>query len=188
MNCKVAVASIATSFLLIGCAAQSVAPPNAGVRDDAFLPYREIVTQSFEAPQPGGGRIRGHLAARRDKATGALATHAALGIVYVQKTSRRYETARNSRADALPLRRLFHDGAGCRRQSGCAHAELYQVDIPEADLRAALASGAGYPVKLFARDGHATLFPISNELVAALFKEVDAARPAPVANSRPTHR
>jgi hypothetical protein len=183
-----AVAAVATALLHVGCAGQSIAPPAAGARDDTFLPYREIATTSFEVTQPGGDRTRGHLTARRDKGTGALSTHAILGVVYGQKTSRHYEAARNNRAEALPYRQLFHDGAGCRRQAGCAHAELFQVDIPEADLRRALAAGEGYPIKLFGRAGHNTLFPIPKELVAALFREVDAAPSNVVAEKRAASR
>lgn len=181
------VAAIATALLVAGCAAQSVAPA-AGVRDDAFLPYREIATTSFETVQPGGDRVRGHLTARRDRGTGTLTTHAVLGVTYWQKPSRRYEAAHNNRAQALPIRQLFQDGAGCRRQAGCAHAELFQVDVPEADLRRALAAGEGYPIKLFGRAGHNTLFPIPKELVAALFKEADAASATVVAAKGPAGR
>jgi hypothetical protein len=188
MKRRVAAVAVATALLLVGCAGQTVGPPAAGVRDDAFLPYHLITTTSLEAVQPGGDRIRAQLTARRDKATGAVTTHAILGVVYAQKTSRHYEAARNIRAVALPFRQLFQDGAGCRRQDGCAHAELYQVDIPEADLRRALAVGEGYPVKLFGRAGHNTLFPIPKEIVAALFKELDAAPSAVVATKGPTKR
>lgn len=183
-----AVAVVAAAVMLAGCAAQSVAPPTAGTRDDAFLPYREIVTTSFEAVQPGGDRVRGHLTARRDRSTGTLTTHAVVGVVYAQKASRRYEAARNNRAEALPLRQLFQDGAGCRRQTGCAHAELYQVDIPEADLRTASASGSGYPIKLFGRAGHATLIPIPKDLVAMLVKQVDTSLPTSLAEQKPANR
>ena len=177
MRCGPAFVALA-ALLVAGCAAQGGAPqalaPTAGTRDDAFLPYREMATSSFEAGQLPGDRVRGSLVARRDKSTAALTTHAILGVVYAQQASRRYETARNARAEALPFRQLYHDGAGCRRQAGCAHAELFQVDIPEADLRRAAAAGEGYPIKLFGRAGHTSLFPVPKELVAALLKEVDA--------------
>lgn len=162
--------------LVAGCAGQGLAPSAAATRNDAFLPFREITTPGFKARLPEGGEIHGHLGARRDKQTGAVTTHAILGIVYAQKLSRRYEFARNARTEALPLRLLVHDGVGCRRQTGCAHMELFQADIPEADLRRARSTDEGYAIKLFGRLGHATLFPIPKELVAALIEGID--RPA----------
>lgn len=171
----------AVLLLAAGCAAQSLPPPAAANRNDAFLPYREMATVGFRARPPDGGEIHGHLGARRDKQSGKLTTHAILGVVYAQKLSRRYETARNARAETLPFRHLVHDGAGCRKQAGCAHIEMFQVDIPEADLRRAHAAGEGYPIKMFGRIGHTTLFPIPKELVAALIKEIDASASAPAA-------
>lgn len=188
MKCTVAIATVAAACVIGGCAPRVGAPPIATVRDDSFLPYREIATSSFETKLGGGDRARGHLAARRDKTTGTVTTYAVLGVVYAQRTSRRYDSARNNRAEALPLRQLFHDGAGCRRKTDCAHAELYQVDIPEADLRRALGEGEGYAIKLFGRIGHATLFPIPKELVAGLISEIDATRSRPGAAHPPPDR
>ncbi len=182
----VAVTAIVSGMWLAGCAAPGAisSPAAVATRDDGFLPYREIATTSFEAVQPGGDRVRGHLAARRDKTTGTLATHAALGVIYGGKKSRHYEAARNNRAELLAFRRLYHDGTGCKRGAVCAQAELFQVEIPESDLRRALMAGEDYPIKLFDRAGRNTLFPIPKELVAALFKEIDAGVPATVADQR----
>ena len=173
----IVVGPLAVAVMAAGCAAKPLEPPAAATRNDAFLPYREIATAPIEQTQPGGGAIMAHLVARRDKASGALTTHAMLGVVYGQRLARRYEQARNARAEALPLRQLVNDGSRCRRQAGCAHLEMFQVDIPEADLRRAHAAAEGYPIKLFGRIGHATLFPIPKEMVAALLVEVGGVTP-----------
>ena len=174
-NCLVLVALAIGITAIAGCSASPPAPTAvASVREDTFLPYREISTASFDIPQALGGRIRGHLTARLAKSTGAVTTHAVVGVVYAQKLGRRYEQARNARAESLPFRLLAHDGNGCRKQTGCAHLELFQIDIPEADLRRAAASGEGYPIKMFGRAGAATLFPFPPDLVRALVKNIDA--------------
>jgi len=184
MACRVWFSALLLGVLSSGCAAPAApsAVP-AAIRDDAFQPYREIATQSFEAAPSGGDRVRGHLAARRDRANGELAVRAVLGVVYVHKTGRHYETARNSRAEALPFRRLHRDDAACRRAMGCARAELFEVDVPLRDLQRALNAGDGYPIKMFSRAGDATLFPIPPALIVALFRGIDKTAPAVVANA-----
>lgn len=188
MRIERALAAVAALALAAGCAAQSLGPPAASTRSDTFLPYREMATSIIKARSPEGADISAYLGARRDKQTDALTTHAFLAVVYVQKLGRRYESARNARAEALPFRLLVHDGAACRKQMGCAHMEMFQVDIPEADLRQARAAGEGYPIKLFGRLGHNTLFPIPKELVASLLDEIDRPASATLAAKAPAGR
>lgn len=168
---RTAVLLLIGASLLAGCSAQTAAPGGT-LRDDRFLPYREFATPRFAVRQ-GLEQISGHLTARHDKATGAVTTHALVGVVYAQKLGRRYEGARNARAELLPFSQLMHDGAGCRRQAGCVHAEAFRIEIPLADLRAAAAAGEGYPIKMFGRAGYETFYPIPKDLVALLVREVD---------------
>lgn len=175
----VAALIVASSSFVTGCT-NSTPPPAlvvATARDDNFLPYREINTASFEVAQAAGGIVRGRLVARIDKSSGAVTTHAVLGVVYTQKLGRHYEQARNARAEPLSFRSLAHDGTGCRKQSGCAHLQFFEVDIPEADLKRAAASGEGYPIKMFGKTGVSTLYPVPKELVAELVKSIEASPP-----------
>jgi hypothetical protein len=172
--------------LLPACAVQTAAP-TGGLRDDRFLPYREFSTPRF-ALRHGREQISGHLTARHDKATGAISTYAIVAVVYGQKLGRRYEAARNARAETLPFTQMLHDGAGCRRQAGCAHAEMFRIEVPLADLRAAATAGEGYPIKMFGRAGYETLYPIPKELVALLMAEIGSWSGEPVAAARSARR
>ncbi|MGE3916802.1 MAG: hypothetical protein AB7F78_14010 [Hyphomicrobiaceae bacterium] len=171
------------------CSSASVETPGASPirqRDDAFLPYREVTTSPFESGRLPGDRISGSLGARVDRKTGAATTYALLTVVYAERQGRRYETARNLQAEALPMRQVYKDGSHCRKLSGCVHAEAFQVDLPPAELRQALAAGNGYAIKLFGRAGAGTVFAFPKDTLAALFKAIDA--PAAVAASARTTR
>lgn len=181
---------LGAAAMLASCASPAVSPSvpaQAAARDDKFLPYTEVVTATHAIGQFPADHVRMHLVAHLDRTSGKATTHAILSVVYAQRPSRHYESARNERAALLPMRQLMQDGGWCRRQRGCAHAESYQVDIPESDLRQARSSGAGYPIKLFARAGAPVLFPIQKEQVGSLVAALDRGPPpagTPVAQTR----
>lgn len=162
---------------LAACASPANVPQ---LRDDQFLPYREVSTPVVQGVGSTERTSMG-LIGRRDRASRAVSTHALVGVSYFAREGRRYEQARSSQAEALPMRRIKHDGAACRRKEGCHHVEVFLVDVPEPELRKAQAARTGYPIKLFTRAGQATLFPLTSEQVATLFSLLEATADAAVA-------
>lgn len=168
---------LASAFFVVsigGCTINTPATETV-LRDDQFLPYLEFSTPLY----PGGApHTQMALIARRDRKSGTLTTYAMLAVGYLGLT-RTYEQARNQRTDQLRLRKIRHLGQQCRQGASCAHTEVVEVELPEPDLRRALAAREGYPVKLFARTGVPVLFPFAHVHIAQLFGSVDAGKTAP---------
>lgn len=184
-----AASTVVLCSLIAGCAGPGLDSPEAKatrVLNDNFLPYQEVTTALVRSGSGLTEIATMRLVGRRDRKSGAVSTHAIVAIQYHQKLGRRYESARNASTELLPMHRLQTDGAGCRKEAGCVHFEEFLVDIPEPQLRQANAAGKGYPVKLFARAGGGTEYPIPPVLVASLMTALDtglAAVPGVTANA-----
>ncbi len=163
-------ASIAVlgSALLAACAVNQVAPAIA-LRDDTFRPYREYTTgQRTVGGYPN--TITTELVARVDRKTGASATLLGVGFVYKAERMRRYESARNARAEALTLQRVSRHRS-CEKRS-CVFDENVTIEIPESELRRATASG--YQLKVFAQDGGDATLAIEKADIERLLAALDA--------------
>ena len=153
-------------------------------RDDPFLPYVATAGKTIEmyAGPITSERHTVSLLARRDRKTGVLTTHAHIQLRYHQVAHRRYETARNDRAEALGLKAISSMGAGCRKPEGCPHLEEFLVDIPEPQLREAQQSG--YKFKVFNKAGEWVYFQVPPQLVKALFVASDSPTGAKAAETK----
>jgi len=154
--------------------------------DDRFKPYREYASTEVASVNVLGVGAK-NLVARVDRKTGAATMLLQFQIQYKDTHRRLYETARNDRAELLPLTSVQRQGQ-CRFGNECPYLELFTVQIPEADLRAAAAEG--YRVKVFARNGPEILIGIPKMVISNLLAQVDADRagrtpaPAPVTTAR----
>ncbi len=174
-------------FCVAGCAGQQQQIEAASaikLTDDGFRPFREYST----GPITSGNAVgigRKQLVGRVDRKTGAATFALQFEIAYNASNKRRYDSARNARAEPLPFHAVPRK-AECDRRSGtCTYDELFVVTIPEADLRAAPAEG--YQVKAFAKAGPDALISVPKPLIASLLARIDADRggAAPAAASTP---
>lgn len=175
---RTVVAVLMSCGFAAGCAGPGLDSPEAKatkVINDNFLPYQELTTALLRSGNGTTEIATMRLIGRRDRKNGSVTTHAVVAIHYHQKLGRRYETARNANTELLPLHRLQNEGTGCRKENGCVHFEEFLIDIPEPQLREANAAGKGYPIKLFARAGGGTEYPIPPVLVASLMGALDGA-------------
>ena len=172
----IALSLIAVLLMLAGCAGGLDTPQalETKTRDDPFLPYVATAGKTIEmyAGPITAERHTVSLLARRDRKTSVLSTHAHIHLRYHQVVHRRYETARNDRAEALTIKLISSMGAGCRKQEGCPHLEEFLVDIPEPQLREA--QQTGYKFKVFNKPGEWVHFQIPPPLVKALFVAADS--------------
>ena len=157
------------SAFLAACAAGGSAPEIA-VRDDNFRPYREYTTgKQLVSTYPN--TFAAELIGRVDRKTGATTTLISADFAYQDDRMRKYESARDARAEALPLQGISRVRS-CE-QHVCVHEEKFAVEIPEDALRRAPAGG--YQPKIFARDGGDTTVTIPKGqidlLLAALHKQ-----------------
>jgi hypothetical protein len=166
------------ALLLAAC---SMKPPTeAAARDDQFRPYREVETAPFRfVVQPGNMTMR--LVAQIDRQTGAVATLVKIHHTYIGQHRHSYETARNSRAEQLKFTVVARYG-NCHVRTNCPLDELYIVDVPEADLRAA--GKAGYLFKVFPRVGQDIIVTVPPEMITSLFALVDHDRSRAATASR----
>ena len=164
---------------LSGCASQEqklAAASQIKLTDDQFLPYRRYTTGSISSPPIAvgtAGLSDKELIAQVDRKTGAVNVGLQFQIQYTSVLRRTYETARNTRAQTLPLKAVTRHSSDCSRKSGtCSFFEVLIVELPEAELRAC--GPAGYPVKVFAHVGRDVEIDIPKSLIVALFTEIDA--------------
>jgi hypothetical protein len=174
---------LAAAIALAGCASteQKIAQASEiKAADDPFKPYREYSTGAVTSGNMlgSGGKI---LMARVDRKTGAVTTLLHFQIVYNDGHVRQYETARNARAEQLPLRTLLRQGR-CKLGGHCPYSDSFEVTLPEPDLRQAGADG--YMIKVFARNGPEIMILVPKPMIASLLARVDADRT--IAAARPT--
>jgi hypothetical protein len=174
--------------VLLGLAACSIPPPPNEIRarDDQFAPYRELATGNFR-PAFDGTPVAARLMARIDRQTGVTRTFLRMEIAYRGTHRRSYEIARNNRAEMLRLSHIANHGRACPKTQDCNISEVLEIDLPEADLRAA--GPAGYSFKLFAKIGPEVIVTTPRDLITNLTALIDADRkafPPPVAAASPT--
>lgn len=172
MRIRPAIAVLCTLLLAACGAGASIDSPEAQVvraKNDPFLPYYEFVGAELRHKEATFTHSL-RLVAHKDRKTGALATYAQVEIEYNSDTTHHYEQARNEQAEPLKMRKVDALGGACRKAGGCKHKEVFMVDLPEAELRAARKTG--YKIKLFARTGYDAYFPIPWQLVDALYKQI----------------
>ncbi len=148
--------------------------------DDRFLPYNEVASATItQSPGPlSSERQWLQLLARRDRKTGALTTHARIGIAYSRQQRYHFDQVRAHTTELLPMRELARtDAAFCKSDQSCPHTADLLVDIPEPQLRAA--TQGGYAFRIYSRDGYSITFPVPSQLITALFKAVDAGTGTP---------
>ena len=175
----------AAAVLAIGCGvgacasgANSPAAQQVAAKADPFRPYDEVSTVTLKqaaATQIVTLRLLG----RRDRTTKTVTTHAFVQIAYEAAGARRYESARNEKAQPLKFAVLSKAIPRCQAKAGCFFTEEYLVDIPETELRAA--RQAGYRFKIFARSTPELLIAVPAPIIVALAEGMDkqlAATPA----------
>lgn len=158
------------ALIMAGC---SVAPPAADIRekDDPFSPAKTMATGFVRVPSQAAV-VGLQLVAEVDRKSGEARAVARVQLLYNDGHGRKYETARNDRAEALPLVTQATKGR-CSLGAQCPHEEIIAVTLPIADLRRV--SGEGYRFKLFARIGPDVLVTVPRDLVANLIASVDGA-------------
>lgn len=177
---------LASAIIHAGCSAGGGGEPTiVGVlpetkgRDDPFSPWQEHTTAMLRTGAvPNVTTVR--LIGRRERKTGLVTTHARVAIHYEDHVKRYYDTARNARAEPMRVTVVTRDFPLCGKRP-CRYSEEVMVDLPEAELRDAVAGGKGYPFKLFSRVGKESLVVVPKDLVASLFTSVGPGAPAPAA-------
>ncbi len=162
------VCGVVLAVFVAGC---SAAPPAAEIRekDDPFSPAKTMATGFVRVPSPVAV-VGLQLVAEVDKKTGDAKAIARVQLLYNDAHGRKYETARNDRAEALPLVTQAAKGR-CALGNQCPHEEIVAVTLPLADLRRV--SGDGYRFKLFARIGPDVLVTVPRDLAANIVASVD---------------
>jgi hypothetical protein len=167
---------LASALLGLAACGETISSDGGGSArwvDDKFKPHQQISSEPVHMTGPWG-RLGMALLARRDRTTGSFTTHAVVSVAYNGTYTRQYEEARSASTELLAFRQLVHTGAGCQKAGGCPHSHTFEIAVPEAALRKALAASDGYPIKMFARTGEATLFPITAGQVRTLLQAIDA--------------
>ncbi len=166
----------AASIALLGLAACAggASAPEIALRDDAFRPYREYTTgQRVVRAYPN--TLATELIARVDRKTGATTTLLSADFTYWASRMRRYDSARDARAEALTFAKTSRHRA-CEKGT-CVYEERFTVEIPQAQLRSAPVDG--YQLKVFAREGGDATITIGKGDIEQLLAALDA----PVAQS-----
>ncbi len=144
--------------------------------DDPFLPYREHTSGLLRESVPlfADASARGKvLIARVDKKTGARAFRLQVLFAYSARTKRRYETARNERAELLALVVVKRERTQCsRRLEQCQQFETIDIALKEADLRAA--GPQGLATRVFPREGPPATLVLDKAAIQGVLARVDA--------------
>ena len=171
--------SVLLPGLLMGCGVseQQIAQASTiRVNDDQFLPYREYTTGGVMGGNPlgfGAGIAQKNLAARVDRKTGYTMVLLQFALAYSNPVKRGYESASNAQAQPLKVVTVTSRKHNCsRKEDTCSIYEVFQIELPQAELRQTGADG--YPIKLFARAGEDIEIAIPKVLITSLFAKVDA--------------
>ena len=169
-----AMAIVVAGSLLAGCAGggtgtldaetQAVAP-----RDEAKA-VREVAIPGVRV-SGGENQLALTLGARIDRQSQS-APQLRAEITYTATAARTYDTARDLAGKIL---RTERPGSGDRCKPGvaCAYVEIVRIELPDAELRQAKATG--YRLKLFARNGPEIEIGIPGGQIAALYDKIDGA-------------
>ena len=125
-------------LLLVGC---SIPPPAAEIRekDDPFSPQKQIATGFVRVPSETA-TVGLQLVAEVDRATKVAKAIARVQLLYVAAHGRKYDVARNDRAEQLPLTVQATKGR-CGLGNQCPHEEIVAVSIAITELRRGAADG-----------------------------------------------
>lgn len=161
------------AFALPGCQINPAPSEEITLQDDAFRPFVEYATPDLRlSSYPDLAVLK--LVARIDRKTRETSTLAGLVLVYPGRAMRKYNSARNARAEVLrfykPLRQRE-----CEKRV-CSVSETLMIEIPETELRRAPPDG--YKLKVFARDGSDMLVAIPRGVIERLFAKIDK-QPSP---------
>ena len=159
---------------LQGCgpSLQVTPPSQITARDDTFQPFKEFRSGRVTL-RHYPNIVSYELIGRLDRKSGVLTTQIEVDFAYNAPRRRYYNAARNARAEPLRLVPLRANGR-CSGGAPCPHEEVFEIAIPEADLRQAPADG--YALKLFAKDGPETVITIGKERILAMLSAADGAR------------
>ena len=154
----------------LGLSACAIGPPtDVAARDDQFRPYREVETATYMIPvHPGMMQLR--LTAHIERTTGAVTTLIKVKHAYTGQHRHNYGIARNERAEQLKLNVVARYG-NCRVRTECPLDELYTIEVPETELRAATTKGYRYQV--FPQVGPDILVTVPAPTIAAFFALLD---------------
>ncbi len=156
-------AALLAAVLVAGCAGGGAgtldAPPVATAREITIPEVRVA---------GGEQQLALTLGVRVGPGAGQAAPMLRVEIRYTGVT-RLYDTARDAQGRVLKTERA--GGEGCK--AGAACAETVRIDLPDAELRQAKATG--YRLKLFARNGPEIEIGIPGGQIAALYERVDGA-------------
>ena len=163
------------AFALPGCQINPAPSEEITLQDDEFRPFVEYATGTIRlSSYPNYILLK--LIARIDRKTGKTSTLASVTFVYPGRAMRKYNSARNARAEVLrfykPLRQRE-----CEKRV-CSVSETLMIEIPETELRRAPPDG--YKLKVFARDGSDMLVAIPRGVIERLFAKLDK-QPGPKA-------
>ncbi len=179
------------AVLLSACANQQQQIEAAsGIKsnDDQFLPFRQYESGLMKEPRsPTSGDIDRFdvLLGRVDKKTGDASFAVQVLLAYAKDHRQKFQSARNAKAEKLRMIHVEDLRKSCSRSAGlCAFNEVFDVLIPETDLRGA--GPEGYAIKLFARAGSEAVITIPKPVIASLLQQVDEdpARPTSSAAAR----
>lgn len=173
------ISAIAAGLVVCACASQDqkiAAASEIKSSDDQFLPYREYTSGLYTETGAllSKEAVRANvLVGRVDKTTGGKQFAVQVLLHYSEDRRRKFESARNSRAEALQLVQIERVRKNCDKKLDlCSFSEFVNILIPEPGLRGAGANG--YPIKLFARSGDSTVVDIPKAVIASLLAKVDA--------------
>ena len=163
------------AFALPGCQINPAPFEEITLQDDKFRPFVEYATGTIRlSSYPNYILLK--LMARIDRKTGKTSTLASVTFVYSARHMRKYESARNARAEVLRFYKPTRHRS-CEKRA-CVVNETLMIGIPEAELRHA--SPDGYKLKVFARDGSDMLIAIPRGAIERLFAKLDK-QPGPKA-------
>lgn len=163
------------AFALPGCQINPVPFEEITLQDDKFRPFVEYATGTIRLSSYPND-ILPKLMARIDRKTGKTSTLASVTFVYSARHMRKYESARNARAEVLRFYKPTRHRT-CEKRA-CVVNETLMIGIPQPELRQA--SPDGYKLKVFARDGSDMLIAIPGRAIEQLFAKLDK-QPGPKA-------
>ncbi|MHA1573103.1 MAG: hypothetical protein ACTSX8_03830 [Alphaproteobacteria bacterium] len=163
------------AFALPGCQVNPAPSEGITLQDDKFRPFVEYATGTIRlSSYPNYILLK--LIARIDRKTGKTSTLVSVTFVYSARHMRKYESARNARAEVLRFYKPTRHRS-CEKRA-CVVNETLMIEIPETELRQA--SPDGYKLKVFARDGSDMLIAIPRGAIERLLAKLDK-QPGPKA-------
>ena len=155
--------------MLVGLTGCTIGPPSPqlAVRDDTFLPYREITTGRTSIVH-ATSVISTELLGRVDRESGAVVTLLDVEITYFTTHMAGFREARSANALSLATR------SGYRHRScskgDCTFKEGLTVTIPRAELEAA--GPQGYNIKLFSPAFESPIIVVQKSHIDQLLKAI----------------